>query len=82
MAKAANPTTASVMTNPAQIERLGGYLHKLRLQKCAERREALLQKARPTDCPTPTSSSRSSARKSPPRRRRTFQRARSGAFAC
>ena len=46
MAKAANPTTASAMTTPAQIERLGGYLHKLRLQKCAERLEALLTELR------------------------------------
>lgn len=43
---AAKPTPAGgAMTNPAQLERLGEHLHKLRLQKSAERLEALLQQA-------------------------------------
>jgi len=51
MGKSANPPSASAMTTPAQIERLGGYLHKLRLQKCAERLEALLQQAAADELP-------------------------------
>lgn len=52
MAKTTPPDTAgSVLTTPAQLERLGEYLHKLRLQKSAERLEALLQHAAAQDLP-------------------------------
>ena len=43
-ASAANAAGAA-MTSPAQIERLGEHLRKLRLLKSAERLEALLQAA-------------------------------------
>ncbi len=33
-------TKATVVTTPAQLERLGEHLHNLRLQKSAERLEA------------------------------------------
>jgi DNA replication protein DnaC len=41
----------AVLPTPAQLERLGGHLHKLRLQKSAERLEALLQHAAAEDLP-------------------------------
>src|SRR6476659_438558 len=46
MAKS-NPALAT----PAQIERLGGHLHKLRLLKSSERLEAMLQHAAAHDLP-------------------------------
>lgn len=48
---ATSPTTATVVTTPAQLERLGEHLHKLRLQKSAERLEALLQHAAAQELP-------------------------------
>lgn len=48
MAKTATKTTAGV-TTPAQLERLGDHLLKLRLQKSAERLEAMLQRAAAED---------------------------------
>jgi DNA replication protein DnaC len=52
MAKTTTSSTAgTVMTTPAQLERLGEHLHKLRLQKSAERLEALLQQAAADDLP-------------------------------
>jgi len=42
---------AAAMTTPAQLERLGGYLRKLRLLKSGERLEALLQHAAAHDLP-------------------------------
>nr|WP_246262305.1 ATP-binding protein [Aromatoleum evansii] len=39
------------MVTPAQLERLGERLHKLRLQKSAERLEALLQQAATDELP-------------------------------
>ncbi|WRL49001.1 IS21-like element helper ATPase IstB [Aromatoleum evansii] len=39
------------MVTPAQLERLGEHLHKLRLQKSAERLEALLQQAATEELP-------------------------------
>ena len=52
MAKTTNPSAAgAALPTPAQLERLGGHLHKLRLQKCAERLEALLQQAAAQDLP-------------------------------
>ncbi len=59
------------MTTPAQIERLGEHLRKLRLLKSGERLEALLQQAAARSCPMPSSSSRCSARRWPPRPART-----------
>jgi DNA replication protein DnaC len=43
--------TPSAMTTPAQIERLGEHLRKLRLLKSGERLEALLQQAAANDVP-------------------------------
>ncbi|MBR0566160.1 IS21-like element helper ATPase IstB [Azoarcus sp. L1K30] len=48
---ASSSTTATVVTTPAQLERLGEHLHKLRLQKSAERLEALLQHAAAQELP-------------------------------
>jgi DNA replication protein DnaC len=42
---------AAAMTTPAQLERLGGHLRKLRLLKSGERLEALLQHAAVHDLP-------------------------------
>lgn len=47
----AKTTTPSALTTPAQLERLGEHLHKLRLQKSAERLEAVLQHAAAQDLP-------------------------------
>lgn len=44
-------TAAAAMTTPAQLERLGGHLRKLRLLKSGERLEALLQHAAANDLP-------------------------------
>jgi DNA replication protein DnaC len=44
-------TAAAAMTSPAQIERLGEHLRKLRLLKSAERLEALLQDAAAGELP-------------------------------
>ncbi len=41
----------SAMTTPAQLERLGGHLRKLRLLKSGERLEALLQEAASRELP-------------------------------
>ena len=41
----------SAMTSPAQLERLGEHLRKLRLLKSGERLEALLQQAAANDVP-------------------------------
>jgi DNA replication protein DnaC len=41
----------SAMTTPAQLERLGGHLRKLRLLKSGERLEALLQEAAARELP-------------------------------
>ena len=49
-APAAQPTV-SAMTTPAQLERLGGHLRKLRLLKSGERLEALLQEAAARELP-------------------------------
>lgn len=49
-ASAAN-TAGAAMTSPAQIERLGEHLRKLRLLKSAERLEALLQAAAAGELP-------------------------------
>lgn len=43
--------TASAMTTPAQLERLGEHLRKLRLLKSGERLEALLQQAAAQELP-------------------------------
>ena len=43
--------TAAAVTTPAQLERLGEHLLKLRLQKSAERLEAMLQHAAAEDLP-------------------------------
>lgn len=43
--------TPSAMTSPAQLERLGEHLRKLRLLKSGERLEALLQQAAANDVP-------------------------------
>ena len=52
MAKTAiRPTIAPAMTTPAQIERLGEHLRKLRLLKSGERLEALLQHAASNELP-------------------------------
>lgn len=52
MTKATNRSApGAVLPTPAQLERLGGHLHKLRLQKSAERLEALLQHAAAEDLP-------------------------------
>ncbi|WP_246266015.1 ATP-binding protein [Aromatoleum diolicum] len=52
MAKTTNPSAAgAALPTPAQLERLGEHLHKLRLQKSAERLEALLQQAAAEDLP-------------------------------
>ena len=48
----AKPTAGAAVTTPAQLERLGEHLHKLRLQKSAERLEAMLQHAAAEDLPT------------------------------
>ncbi len=48
---AAASTTASAMTTPAQLERLGEHLRKLRLLKSGERLEALLQHAAAQELP-------------------------------
>ena len=45
------PTAGAAVTTPAQLERLGEHLHKLRLQKSAERLEAMLQHAAAEDLP-------------------------------
>ena len=45
MAKTTSTATGAAVATPAQLERLGEHLHKLRLQKSAERLEALLQQA-------------------------------------
>jgi DNA replication protein DnaC len=50
MAKSATKAVAAV-TTPAQLERLGDHLLKLRLQKSAERLEAMLQRAASEDLP-------------------------------
>ena len=42
---------AAAMTTPAQLERLGAHLRKLRLLKSGERLEALLQQAAANDLP-------------------------------
>lgn len=44
-------TQSAAVTTPAQLERLGEHLHKLRLQKSAERLEAMLQRAATEDLP-------------------------------
>src|SRR5688572_11977947 len=44
-------TAAAAMTTPAQLERLGEHLRKLRLLKSGERLEALLQQAAANDLP-------------------------------
>jgi len=44
-------TGPSAMTSPAQLERLGEHLRKLRLLKSGERLEALLQQAAANDVP-------------------------------
>lgn len=49
---------ASAMTTPAQIERLGEHLRKLRLLKSGERLEAMLQHAAAQELRMPTSSNR------------------------
>src|SRR5512138_3540335 len=52
MAKTATRTaSATGMTTPAQIERLGEHLRKLRLLKSGERLEALLQQAASNELP-------------------------------
>lgn len=52
MTKATNRSApGAVLPTQAQLERLGGHLHKLRLQKSAERLEALLQHAAAEDLP-------------------------------
>ena len=56
IATAAVPPSA--MTSPAQIERLGEHLRKLRLLKSGERLEALLQHAAAQELPYALSSSR------------------------
>lgn len=43
--------TLSPMTSPAQLERLSEHLRKLRLLKCGERLEALLQHAASQELP-------------------------------
>ena len=50
MAKITSKAAAAV-TTPAQLERLGEHLLKLRLQKSAERLEAMLQRAAAEDLP-------------------------------
>jgi DNA replication protein DnaC len=47
----AKPTAGAAVTTPAQLERLGEHLLKLRLQKSAERLEAMLQHAAAQDLP-------------------------------
>ena len=47
----AKTTTPAAVTTPAQLERLGEHLLKLRLQKSAERLEAMLQRAAAEDLP-------------------------------
>jgi hypothetical protein len=44
-------SAGAAMTTPAQLERLGEYLRKLRLLKSGERLEALLQQAAAQDMP-------------------------------
>jgi TusA-related sulfurtransferase len=44
-------SAAAAMTTPAQLERLGEHLRKLRLLKSGERLEALLQDAAANDMP-------------------------------
>ena len=44
-------TAAATMTTPAQLERLGELLRKLRLLKSGERLEALLQHAAANELP-------------------------------
>jgi len=51
MSKSSQRSTSSAMTTPAQIERLGEHLRKLRLLKSGERLEALLQQAAANDVP-------------------------------
>ncbi len=52
MTKTATPAaTPTAMTTPAQIERLGEHLRKLRLLKSGERLEALLQQAASQELP-------------------------------
>lgn len=46
-----HPRSPSAMTSPAQLERLGEHLRKLRLLKSGERLEALLQQAAANDAP-------------------------------
>ena len=50
-ASAAAIAAAASMTTPAQLERLGEHLHKLRLLKSGERLEALLQQAAANELP-------------------------------
>lgn len=47
----AEPVLPAAMSSPAQIERLGEYLRKLRLLKSGERLEALLQEAAARELP-------------------------------
>ena len=51
MAKAIKTPAQIALTTPMQMERLGEHLLKLRLQKSAERLEALLQRAAAEDLP-------------------------------
>lgn len=48
---ARSASTPTAMTTPAQLERLGEHLLKLRLQKCGERLEAMLQQAAAEELP-------------------------------
>jgi len=50
-ATSAATASAATMTTPAQLERLGEHLRKLRLLKSGERLEALLQQAAANDLP-------------------------------
>ena len=49
--RSASAAAAATMTTPAQLERLGEHLRKLRLLKSVERLEALLQQAAANDLP-------------------------------
>src|SRR6187402_489425 len=50
-AKVKAPAIMPTMTNPAQLERLGEHLRKLRLLKSGERLEAMLQHAAAEELP-------------------------------
>ena len=50
-ASAAAVAAAASMTTPAQLERLGEHLRKLRLLKSGERLEAMLQQAAANELP-------------------------------